>query len=509
AFFCERYFRASFPGRYSPGSAVPAGALFALATYGLWLLTPAYNLLANASAALVFAGVLGWATYPPQLSRGLDRFASLLVGMGGAYAFFAKPTFALLAGLAAGVVLLGGSKRSGWPRVLERAAIAGLSCVLLTWLHIVTVTPLHAFIATISAGLEVLNFGNSLTTLPIKTVRELAHAPAVLFAAGGLLLICLVRSEAAGARERTALRVIAGLLGAASVALFFHASFAALRSSSGIIGTAIGPYAVSVVLAQLSYAVLGARLDRASLIRLTPILLLLALPFAIAFGTVNNIVRQTGLSLFAVFLASLFAARLLSLPRTAAIFQAALSASVILLVALGALAPYGLAEPIHRQRSQVEAPFTGDRLFVDQATGRYIAELQRVSKAAGISPQTPVVDLSGPGPGTVLFLGGRPPAFPWVVPNYANSEGLADAVWQSMSEAEREQAWIVGPISPKFLDSRLVAELRQRPKALRCVAVLPHTFRQKQLEISLWAPAKAASRLQPSSACAGLDLAPA
>lgn len=510
-FFCERYYRA-FDGCRDRTLTV-LGALFSLAFYTCWLLTPAYNLLANVAAALLFAGALGWSIpiRGEKPNRPFDRGASVLVGFAGCIVFFAKPTFGALAALGIAALLARTARRRSYALALERAALVGFTCVVPLLLHLRAVMPIGTFVRTMRDGTRVLNFGNSLTALPIRALVDLSHGPPLLFVTSVAVVYAL--ADARGRTKAASSRLYRGFGAWALLAvnaLFFVGTLTRALHQRDETWQVLGPPMISLVLAQIYVGLGTCTRERIQLATLGPVFLLLILPFLIGFGTVNNLVQQTGASSFAILLASALAARLLFSKRHSLMIQLGLSVGACGLILYSPFAPYHLPKSIWRETEPISLPFSRDRLMVDPLTKSYVDGLQRIASEAALTPDTPVIDLSGGGPGTVLFLGGRAPGYPWLVATYPNATTLVDAVWSTLSKAEQERAWIVGPVDPRFAAARLVRELRDQRSAYRCVGSLSMLFWHERRFATFWKPIS-----QPGSgpesaitlaSCTALDL---
>jgi hypothetical protein len=268
----------------------------------------------------------------------------------------------------------------------------------------------------------------------------------------------------------------------------------------------------STVVAQITYGLSRREVTRSELRALGPALLLLLLPFAIAFGTFNDLVKQTGASIFSILLASAVVARVLFEPAEGRAVQVGLSGAAFCLVAYSSFVPYGLPTSIVGQGQPLALPFSKDQLSVDATTKRYVDGLRSVATREGLTADTPIIDLSGRGPGTALLLGGRMPGYPWLIAGYANSPHVVDAVRGTMTEREWQRTWIIGPIDATFASSRLVAELERSASRYRCVANLSMVTRGTSSPTTVWKPSSGSDepvfqQPRPSSVPFQCDLA--
>lgn len=457
-------------------SLIVLATLFSLGTYASWLLTPNYNLLANAGTSLLLAGALGWLT--PARSRGADRLASVLVGLGAWMAFFGKPTLAALAAVAVFVVLVFTARRS-FALAVERAAIVGVACAVPLVLTILYVQPIGDFIATIVAGMGALQFGNSLGQIPIKAARELYEGPPILFVTLTALLFCVARSLSRTPGDARPLRILVwALLAAIALSLLRAITAGGFLTSLMLLCGVMGMIALGLL-----------RDPPAPLRALGPVFVLLSIPFAVAVGSANPLLFQLGASLFALLLAGVVAARVLFPAPTARLIATGLTLAFAGLMLLGAMRPYGMTASIFRQTEPIDLRFSNDRLYVDTPTRLYVDGLRETAARLRLPPGTPIVDLSGSGPGNAMFLGARAPAFPWLVNFTEGAPILVDAVWGAMTPAERSRAWILGPVHPGMRKSRLVAALSADQSGYACVAKIPNNYwADKEAVLTFWKP---------------------
>lgn len=460
--------------------------LGSLANYSHWLLTPSYNILANAGAALLAAGLFGWATRDSGEKR--DMLASSLVGLGACLAFLGKPTLAAIAAVVVGLLLLWPVAR-GRPgalaRSLTRAAIVGLACFGPLLALIATTVSLSGFLKMVANGRGVLDFDNSPARLAVRGLRELAGAPPVLVVATTVAIVAavLLAGREPDEGERRRLRLVGGaVLIVALLALPIDIA-RGLRADRGL-WQSVGPGLVAASLALAAFGAASRARAPTATAAVVPIAALALLPFAIAFGSANPWFAQTGLSLFAVVVAIALAARLYLPPRAAALADLAVCAAVAGLLTAASLTPYRLPATIFAQDEAVRLPFAGGEIMVDRATA---ASFDGFAAAAHQVPAgTPIVDLSNSGPGPVLLLGGRAPFFPWVNTNYPNAVRLADAIWNSLTPEERGLAWLITPAVPALADSAPVRHAAANRGAYRLAARL--TLPDGRA-ILLWRPA--------------------
>ena len=463
-----------------------SSALFALAYYAYWGSTPNYNLMADVSAAMIVAGALGWLSRQRSLARTLS--ASLLIGVGGCLAFFAKPTSAGIMAIGVAVVSLATWRRTGSTEALRRVGIAGIACVVPLLGVIAATTGVPGFVRSLETGLSVLNFGNTIGTLPAKTLKDLYYSsPLIWITVTALFCIAATCGTYPPGKPPGALRFLLHVL------LALNVLFLLWNVAYGIhIGAApwvqLGIACLCLVCVQIGYVLTTA--SGTALVRATagPVAVLCLLPFALAFGSAISIMPQTGMSLFAPFTASFVVAKLFAPPRGGRVVQAILFVAVPSIILWSSFVPHNLAAPLYRQSVAIRVPWSADTIRVDPLSAQYITALRGVAAREGLTPDTPVVDLSGGGPGTVLALGGRAPFYPWIFQTIGQPGPLVEATWASLSPDQKSRAWIIGPIDPAFAATQAVVDIRGRSSAYRRVADLVMPKRSGNQEIAIWRP---------------------
>lgn len=467
---------------------VPLAALFSLSYYALWVLTPSYNLLANAGAALIAAGCLSWMNLGIRRSLHEDWIASTLVGVGGLLAAFGKPTFAVLAACYASYLLLRAWRDVGPRRVLSCATIAIATSVIPLMLILALVGGPKANIAMVRHGMEVLRFGNSIGNLPWKTATDIYHSPIIFLLTVAIFVVAVVPKPHEGTTRTIWFGRAVGTLLAADLFYFFFQVAKGVTGNNDPYSAGFGVPVMCVVLALIAYTLVKqgpskGQAHNAGLIKVIAILLIL--PFAIAFGTANSLVHQSVLSLFAPLLAAVIAAGSLKPVSKGRIVQVTLALLVPLLLLWSAHRPYGLQTSIWKQDHAVTLPFNGEVLNVDKRSALYIELLKSLARRTALSRSTPIVDLSAGGPGTALLLNGGAPFYPWLVHIFEASPAVVEAAWNSMSPGEQGAAWIIGPVHPRFLGTTPARLLAKNEGGYRNLGRFPMT---DEFTIEIFAP---------------------
>ena len=461
-------------------------ALYGLTFYSFWILTPSYNLLASCGAALVFAGVLDWAN---RSARWREVFATLCVGVGGTLCFFGKPTLAGLAAPAVAAFLIV-QARGAIGRAMRRAAGAGAICVATLVPTIVTTMPLGRFVAMLREGQRVLDLGNSVTALPLKTLREVADASPLWWISLTILGVALWLGTALDRGEASARR-LRGLAGAVLVLDLLTLVGAALfgvaerRSPYTAMVLAVPLHATAIALSALAASRSDIETGRRGWAPVAPLFVLLAMPFAVALGTINNILVQTEISSGFTLLLALVATSLWGGGRLVAATRVGAAAVAVLIIWWAAAIPFYYATPITAQNRPERPAFTRDRLRVDAGMDDYMRHLRRLAPSVNGAA---VIDLSGLGPGSALLLGGQAPYYPWLAPGFPGVADRADRAWASLTPAQRAGAWVIGPVDRELARSQVVRELRARAGNYTLADRVPGVYWQQRQTLLVWRP---------------------
>lgn len=421
------------------GTALVAGA-GSLSFFDLWLATPSYNSLTLQSLMLAAIGVL---LAGPELSR-TSLVGWILVGIGGGFAFLAKPPSAAMLGCLV-AVYLAASKKLRLRGVSISVAVAILFLVVSA---LAIDGSLIDFVRRFFSGLNMsarLGAGNGLTDIlrwdGIHLSREQKFnfgylfiatfvSASLSFAANGLaqfgaLLIAIVISG----------MVIATIAGGLSPKISYE-SFQPVQFFSVSFGITLA----AVISPIRSY-------ERLSRNTFALIFFFATLPYAYAFGTGNNYwsaAARAGLFWFlAGFVICAAFAEANTLWR-----QWIPAAAMALLVSTGVLysameSPYRQAQPLHRQTIAIEIIPGKSRLFLSDEAATYIRALQQLSIANDFRAGTPVLDLTGASPGSLYAMRARPLGFAWLFGGYPGSTDFLRAALDDETCEAIAVSWVL------------------------------------------------------------------
>lgn len=179
--------------------------------------------------------------------------------------------------------------------------------------------------------------------------------------------------------------------------------------------------------------------------------LLMVLPVAFSLGTNGSLPAHTQMaSMFAVLALLVVLQRLVvlqELPRLAlAVCLAFIGGAgfVIQWPTLGdPAATYRLRAGLLDQVHPTEFGPRRAVVRVDEPTRHEVEVLRTLASEAGWTPGSPLIDLTGDGPGWVLALGGRPPGLAWVIGGYAGSLRAAHWALGRIRPSELAQSWVL------------------------------------------------------------------
>ena len=121
--------------------------------------------------------------------------------------------------------------------------------------------------------------------------------------------------------------------------------------------------------------------------------------------------------------------------------------------------------------------------------------LHDVAAREGLTSATPIIDLTGNGPGAALLLNGNAPYFPWALSIYGRgSIDLANAIWRSLGPREKHDAWFILPADPVFAHSEPMNSFMQDTGRYRLAARVPNMSYLGGPPNDIWVPNESARR---------------
>jgi hypothetical protein len=411
-----------------------------LAFFDSWLTTPNYNSLNLQSLMIATIGAL---LAGHTLSRS-SIAGWILIGIGGGFAFLAKPTTAAMLGLLIAFGIIGAGKFS-----LRGLLLSVATAILLLVISALAIDgSLSDFVRRFTKGLaladQLLPSGGPSTFFRWDSF-DLSRAQrtiffVVLFSSGAVTALAFLRDS----RAHLCAALATALLAALSVAAV--AGAVPLRISADLfvlmqfLAIPLGILLATTVLTAGAYR----RLSRGSL---TLILVLTALPYAYAFGTNNNLWSSASHAALFWVLAGFVV--WVELAATDGAWRKLLPTAAItllmtsMIVAAAMEGPYRQIRPLRLQTDAVEINPRGSRLFLAEEGASYLRDLRRLADDNGFRAGDPVIDLTGASPGSLYALGAHPMGAAWTLGGYPGSDDfLAMALGQETC-ASIGASWIL------------------------------------------------------------------
>ena len=442
----------------SPRAGVTGAALVAaagsLSFFDLWLPTPSYNSLAFQSLMLVATGAL-------LAGRNLSKSSLggwILVGIGGGFAFLAKPTSAAMLGCMVAVYLAAAGKfrlRGLWISIV----------VAILFLVVAALAIDGSIVGFIRRMVDGFVLGNRLfgeykfidifrwdrSYISADQKSNFIYLLVVAFLAAILVFLAkdLARFVAALIAIVTSALVLTTTVGPL-VPKILYESFQPLQFSAVSFGVALA----AMMLPARTYRWLSRN-------NIALIVFLAMLPYAYAFGTSNNYSDAAARAGLFWFLAGF--AICAGLATANAPWQTLYpAAAVALVVSTGVLYaamenPYRQTLPLRLQMSAVDIIPGKSRLFLPEETAAYIHELRRISAENGFRAGDPALDLTGDSPGSLYMMGARPLGVAWTLGGYPGSGDFLTTALDGQTCEAIAASWILaapgrtGSFSPDIL----------------------------------------------------------
>lgn len=192
-------------------------------------------------------------------------------------------------------------------------------------------------------------------------------------------------------------------------------------------------------------------------------LVIFTMPYVIAFGTTNNYFNAMALFPFFGVLAILFIYRpSKQIPTLNSLYPFA-----VLVLFISFLAVYQGLERPYRQFSWLNDNNTKTLdlnevkgLKLNSASSRYMETLYKEAMSAGFAPNTPLIDLTGASPGVNYILSAKPLGAFWLLGGYSGSDSMALINLRKHNNEVLKRAWILTePESVRSLSLDTLEEL--------------------------------------------------
>jgi hypothetical protein len=421
------------------GAALVAGA-GSLSFFDLWLPTPSYNSLTFQSLMLAATGVL---LAGRELSK--PSFAGwILVGIGGGFAFLAKPTSAAMLGCMVAVYLVAAGKF----RLRGLSVSIAVAILFLVISALAIDGSLVGFVRRIVDGIDMgnrLSAGHNLInifrwdeiSLSDEQKSNFIYLLIVAFVAVilGFLANDLARLGATWITIVISALAIATIAGVLSPEISYE-PFQPVQFSAVSFGIA----AAAMMFPARTYR----RLSRDSI---ALIVFFAILPYSYAFGTNNNYWSAAARAGLFWFLAGFIICAEFAAANAA--WRKLLPANAVALVVSTCVLysamdnPYRQTRPLRLQMSAIDITPGKSRLFLSEEAAAYIRELHQLSAANGFRAGDPALDLTGVSPGSLYAMGARPLGDAWTLGGYPGSTNFLTAALDNETCEAIAASWIL------------------------------------------------------------------
>lgn len=430
----------------------------ALMHYHGWLHEPSYNWLALMSVLLILSGIFYF--FRSENSQAFQWVAMILVATGGVVAFYAKPTTAALMGLLVVLILpLGGEKII---KTIRFIFYAMLLAVFLLWASIqLFFSSFAEFFRHLSHGVEfaaTLQAQHTMaeiwinTRVQVKTSvqwmfrQELTQQWFTVWAWSCMLLAGL--SQWRPKWSQTANPWI-------QRGLFLAALGILLNSSHGNRFVGHHFYLLYImVFALWCWDVFWHRKQMTQSVSWRQLLAFTAMSFLVllaslapSFGTNNHIVRHAAMSVV-IMAMSVFVLLDVFRPSTLTRFSASAFAAVAVVCLIFVLnrahdKPYRMPGTIADHNTMVQFVAPAHRLRVDAATASHVNGLLALAKQGGWVAGTPLLDMTGASPGSLVVLNARLVGSPWLIGGYKGSDVYVGHFLKHTDPQVLAKAWVL------------------------------------------------------------------
>lgn len=430
-------------------------ALCVLTSFGTWLATPSYNSLALQALLITALGLMC-----AEKKMSYKSIAGwLLIGIGGWLAFMAKPsTAAALAVVTMGYIC--------FSKIISLKALAltiAASGSLLISSSLVIDGSVEQFVARLQLGLVFsshLEAGYSMSELLRIDKLRMDRATKIAF----FSILCTLTLSFLTIYPNNKKRYVIGTIISCS---FLVATLAIITDwnihelSDRRIQTLV---ALALPCAVILHIVLSTK-PKSGLLRSIPhlpiALLFLVMPHVYAFGTNGNYwITGSSAAIFWLLAAVIIS---IAIIRTQAYWilplQLVFATQVVTAAILqaGFEHPYRQPQPLRMNTSVLSVGPQNSILILSDAHAEFIKTAVKASLEAGLTSNTPVIDLSGQSPGILFALNATSIGQAWMIGGYPGSQKLAEAALLEVSCQKISAAWLLyEPKGPRSISPTLM-----------------------------------------------------
>lgn len=438
---CVVFFRATAPSWRNRTMLALAGiaassALVYFCPYG-WIVTPSYN-------SLVFQGLIivsiGFLLAEKHLLT-ISIVGWMLIGVGGWLVFMAKPSSA-----AALVVLISVCLPLAGKFNFRLFALSVLTAIIFLIISAWLIDgSMLGFIQRLKDGLEavrLLDAGQlNLFRIDKISIGNKERVFFVSFSAITLFVLYLAFSE----------RKVTRILGFIITLLLAIFSLALITGyvTWQITTTRETHTALLILVVPLSIAVFGLLSPAVKMSKVHWVIAVYfaILPFVAAFGTNNNNWVQG--SFYSLFWLLTGLTILMPVITNADSWQVLLPAVVsgqllsVFLLQAAMVWPYRQPQSIYQYDDVVTVGAYDSKLLLPNDLADYFRNVQTMAQQAGFQAGTPMIDMTGEGPGTLYALQAKAIGYPWLIGGYAGSNNMVEFALSQVPCADIAAAWLL------------------------------------------------------------------
>lgn len=451
-----------------------------------WYPTPSYNWMNLIGCQLVASGLLGFL----HNKKIIVLIAGLLVGLGGALSFFAKPPTAALLLLIMCWWLF--SHRRSHPLYLFFIS-ACISCFgLLIWhIHFV-LGGMDIFIESIRQGMAysvALQSGHNLLSI-IKLVAKGIGIPIVCGVLLSLIFYKFFSIRAIDINDKQALH------NRISLSIFSVTIFILLLLPISP-GSMPAPGFMTLIVSYLFfYWFIKKQTDTGITTKdnvyLQPAILMLLIAITYPVGSDWHFEKLLSGGLILLVPACLLLASLYDTNLEAKKLTITTVSFIVIIFMLQLYseynAPLRVTGSLKQQSTVVFLYDIDDQIFVDPESARYIRGLKAKARAADWQVRTPLIDMTGFSPGALVILDAKVLSRPWFLGTYPGTEDYALRALSRADKGELERAWILtAPDGYANLDEKLLMKAGlDFPASYTLIAEVTTSYRREKQQ--LWRP---------------------
>jgi hypothetical protein len=425
-------------------AGISTSSLLYFSTFN-WLPTPSYNSLNFQGILLAVAGLL-LAQYS---GRSLSVFGWVVMSVGGFVVFMAKPSSALLLGVACFFVLLL-NKKISFTKVLTASfvlgALFGLTIYLLD-------DSFGDFVKRYQAGLEggkLLAAGHDASSIWRIDFPNLSNSEWWCFAINSILIAVMVTSLRTSLWSIVAVSFVCILAFAIYAGVHYGQFTSAVFSLPYYSQLQVLSIPVGVALSVAGYWISTRAIPKFSNFSWLSVFCLL-IPYIYAFGTNNNYFYSGSAVAFFWLLAAIAILVVIdsNWMRNSLLPLAFISQFVTIIFLLNAVeSPYRQHSNLFNETQSVE--IGSSKLKVHERIAKYFDDLKSAGLSGNLKSEDSIIDLTGCSPGIAVIIGTHNLGAPWLFGGYSGSNRMALFYLNKMPVDKVRKAWVLTEPSGKL-----------------------------------------------------------